>query len=326
MKWSARYLLAMLIGLPSCLPVPAAAAETVDFPKRVVRIVVPFSPGGPTDVIGRIVADKLQQLWGQSVIVENKPGAGTVIGTDSVAKSPPDGHTIGVVITAHVINPTLRSKMPFDTTKDLAGVTQLTNAPIALVAHPSLPANTVPELIEHAKRNPGKLSYASPGSGTATHLAGELLNTMAGIDLVHVPYKGSAPALTDLIGGQVPLMFDIVYSVMPHVKEGKLKILALASPERDKTFKQYSVIAETLPGFSVISLSGLVVPSATPRPIIDKIQADVAKVLSMPETREKVIELGMEPVGSLPKAFDALIQNEIKRWAPVIKAAGAQVE
>src|SRR6185436_3403235 len=195
----------------------AGSAHAQEFPRGVVRLIVPFPPGGPTDIVGRVMAQKLGEVWNSSVIVENKPGAGTSIGTDTVAKSAPDGQTIGMVITAYMINPSLQAKLPFDTLKDLTNVTQLVTQHVVLVANPAVPFNTVAELVAYAKKNPGKLTYASPGTGTSAHLAGELLKNEAGIDMVHAPYKGSGPAQTDLVAGRVDLMMDVYHSAKPQV-------------------------------------------------------------------------------------------------------------
>jgi tripartite-type tricarboxylate transporter receptor subunit TctC len=297
----------------------AATAAAQDYPKGVVKLVVPFPPGGPTDIVGRLMAQKLGEVWSGSVIVENRPGAGTSIGTDAVAKSAPDGQTIGMVITAYMINPSLQPKLPFDTLKDLANVTQLVTQHVVLVANPNVPFNTVAELVAHAKRNPGKLTYASPGTGTSAHLAGELLKNEAGIDILHAPYKGSGPAQADLIAGRVDLMMDVYHSAKPQVEAGKLKVIALAAPQRPAALKQYPVIAETVPNVSVTSLFGLVVPAATPRPIVNRIHADSAKVLAMPDVRERLAGLGLEVVGSTPEQFDAFVRAEIAKWAKVIK-------
>ena len=290
-----------------------------DFPKGPVRLIIPFPPGGPTDVMGRILAQKLQEVWGSAVVVENKPGASTSIGTDAVAKSAPDGQTIGMVITAYMINPALQPNLPFDTLKHLTNVTQLVTQHVVLVANPNVPFNTVAELIAYAKKNPGKLTYASPGSGTSAHLAGELLKGEAGIDMVHVPYKGSGPAQVDLIAGRVDLMMDVYHSAKAQVEAGKLKVIALAAPQRPAGLAQYPVIAETVPNVSVTSLFGLVVPAATPRPIVYRIYADSARVLAMPEVRERLAGLGLEVVASNPAQFDAFVRAEIVKWFKVVK-------
>lgn len=261
------------ILLAACVAAPVLAqTDTHEFPQREVRLLVPFPPGGPTDVIARILAQGLDAKWGPPVIVENRPGAGTLIATQQIAKAPPDGHLFGMVISAYTINPAIRSNMPYDTLRDLTGITQVARANMVLVASPDTPFSTVPELIEYARANPGKLSYATPGPGTATHLAGELFKKEAGVDIMHVPYNGSGPALTDLMGGRVDIMFDIYHSVKPHVEAGKLKLLALTAAERDPAQPDVPVIAEQLPGFEVYSTIGMVAPAGTPAPVIQRIQ------------------------------------------------------
>ena len=305
------------------LPVNVSAQA---WPGKPVRLIVPFPAGGATDIIGRLVAQKMTEVWGQTVIVENKPGAGTVVGTDLVAKAVPDGYTLGMVITAHVINPSLRRDMPFDTVRDLSGVTQVAQAHLVLAAHPAFEANTVAELVALARKNPGKYSYATPGSGTSMHLAMELLKTRAGIDIVHIPYKGGAPASQDVIGGRVPLFTDVHYASVPNIKAGKLKVLALMSPARPAGSPELPVIAETVPGVSSTSIIGIVVASATPRELVQKISADIARALKNSDLSKRMIDMGMEPVGSKPEEYDALIRSEIDKWGPVVKASGATAD
>jgi tripartite-type tricarboxylate transporter receptor subunit TctC len=225
-----------------------------------------------------------------------------------------------MVITAHFINPSLRASMPYDTLKDLAHVTQLVQQHVVLVANAGVPFNTLPELIDYAKKHPGQLKYASPGTGTSAHLAGELWKGEAGIDLVHVPYKGSSPAQTDLHAGRVELMVDVFHSAKPHVEAGKLKVIALSAKDRPVNIRQYPPVSETLPGFDVRSLFGFVVPAATPRAIVQKIQADTAKVLHQPEVKARLESMGLEVVASTPEQFDALVRNELVKWAKVVKA------
>ena len=314
---------ALAFALAAALP---GAALSQAFPTKPVRLVVPFPPGGATDIIARLLGQKLQEIWGQSVLIEYKPGAGTVVGTDFVAKSPPDGYTMGVVITAHVINPGFRTDLPYDTVKDLSGVSMVNVQHIALVATPGLDANTVPELIALAKKNPGKLTYATPGTGTAMHMAGELLKSQAGIDIVHVPYKGGAPAYPDVISGRVALQIDPMSASMPNVKAGKVKLLAITSPQRAPTVPDVPTVAETLPGFSVMSISGVVVPSATPREVVRKASADVNRALAAPDVVERMAQLGMEPSATTPEQFDAFIRAEIEKWSTVVKASGAKLD
>jgi len=296
------------------------------FPTKPVRMIVPFPPGGATDIVGRLVAAKMQDVWGQPVVVENKPGAGTVVGTEYVAKSAPDGYTLGTVVTAYVINPSLRGDMPYDTLKDLRGVTQVSVQHLVMAANPSFPANNIPELIALAKKEPGKLAYATPGSGTAMHLSVELLKTATGIDLVHVPYKGGAPAQQDVMAGRVPILMDVLYAVQPLIKSGKIKVLALLSPKRDPDSPGYPVVSESVPGVSALSLVGIVAPAATPRELVDRIGADIARAVKSSDLTERMKQQGMEPIGSTPEQFDAVIRSEIEKWAKVVKASGAKVD
>ena len=293
------------------------------FPSKPVRLIVPFPPGGATDIIGRMVAAKMQEVWGQTVIVENKPGAGTVVGTDAVAKAAPDGYMLGMVVTAHVINPALRQSMPYDTLKDLAAVTQVSVQQLVIAANPSLEANNIAELVALAKKNPGKLSYATPGSGTAMHLSVELLKTNAGIDLVHVPYKGGAPAQQDVMGGRVPILLDVLYAAQPLINAGKLKVLAVLGPQRTTP---YPIVADTVPGVSALSIVGIVAPGGTPRDLVQKISWDFSKAIRSSDLTEKMTSMGMEPVGSTPAEFDALIRAELEKWARVVKASGAKAD
>ncbi len=303
-----------------------AIAQAEDFPKGPVRLIVPFPPGGPTDTIARLMSQKLQALWSQPVVIEYKPGGGTVIGTDAVAKSAPDGRTIGVVVSSYTINPTLHAQMPYDTLKDLVGVTRLTNIPLAIVAAPAAPFDDVKGLVAYAKQNPGKLNYASPGAGGTAHLAGEILDDVAGIALVHVPYKGSAPAQTDVLGGRVPLMIDPLFSALPYVRAGRMKLVAVTTEHRVPGYEQYPAVAETYPGYDVSSLLGFVVPAATPRAIVNKISADSVKALNMPDMRARIVELGNEVIGSTPEEFDAFVAAEIKRWNKLITEKGIRAE
>jgi len=313
------------LALTAATLVPLASAAQA-YPTRPVRLMVPFPPGGATDIIGRLVAAKMQEVWGQPVVVENKPGAGTVVGTDYVAKSAPDGHTLGMVVTAFVINPSLRKDLPYDTLKDLAPVTHVSVQHLVMAAHPSLAANNIAELIALAKKDPGKLAYATPGSGTAMHLSVELLKTTAGIDLVHVPYKGGTPAQQDVVAGHVPILMDVLYAVTPLIKSGKIKVLALLSPRRAPESPEYPAVAETVPGVSALSIVGIVAPRATPRELVHRISTDIARAVKSSDLTERMKQQGMEPVGSPPEQFDALIRSEIEKWAKVVKLSGAKVD
>jgi tripartite-type tricarboxylate transporter receptor subunit TctC len=310
-----------------CLCVGFVMACTVhaqDFPLKPVRLVVPNAPGGGTDILARMFASGLEGLWKQPVVVEYKPGGGMLVGTDYVAKSAPDGYTIAMVATAHVINPSLHAKLPFDTIRDLSGVSLNSTTHLVMLAYPGLAAQTVGEIIAMAKKEPGKMSYASAGTGSSMHLAGELLKSTAGVDIQHIPYKGGGPAFLDVIGGRIAFMFNPLYSSETYIKSGKLRAVAVASPTRVAGRPEIPAIAETLPGFDVRSVNGMVVPSATPRSVVRKINADVVALMKQPAFRAKMTEIGLDPVGSTPEEFDAYIKTEIAKWSPIVKASGAQ--
>lgn len=311
--------------LASGLALPALAAAPGDFPKGPVKIIIPFAPGGPTDTVGRLIAQKLQESWEQPVIIDYKPGAGTAIGADFVAKAPADGLTFGMVNSSFAVNPSLRKQLPYDTTKDLAGITQIANLQLAIVARPDAPFNTLPELIAYAKQHPGKLTYGTPGAGSTTHLGAELLKREAGFDMLHSPFKGSAPAHTELMGGRIDIVVDPFLSILPYVKAGRMKMIATMGDKRVPGF-DHPTVADTLPGFHVNALLGFVAPKGTPRAIVQKIQADTEKVLRNPEIRKRIEEQGMEVVASRPEQFDAFIQSEMTHWARVISDAGIQAE
>jgi tripartite-type tricarboxylate transporter receptor subunit TctC len=298
---------------------PAAAAE---FPVRTVRLIVPFPPGGPTDLLGRLLAERLAARWQQTMIVENRAGGGTVVGTNALARAAPDGHTLGVVISAHTINPALRDDLPYDTLRDLAHVTQLTAAHVVLVASPSFPAKDLREMVALSQAAPGGISYASPGVGTLTHMAGELLAGVSGAKLVHVPYQGSAPALTDVLQGRVPLMFDVWHSVKPHVEAGRLRVLGTGSAEPIPGAEGLPRIGQTYPGFTVVSMFGLVAPAGTPPAVVEQVAADTRAALLAPDMVQRIRELGMEPVGSSPAEFAAFVESEIARWRGIVRERG----
>ncbi len=316
---------ALLGGLAVALLNPLAFAQE-DWPTRPVKLIVPFTSGGPTDTVARLVATQLQTLWKQPVVLDYKPGAGTVLGTQTVVKAPPDGYTLGMAITALTINPSLQGNLPYDTAKDLVGVSQVAQAHFGLFAHPSLPVNNMAELIAYGKKNPDALSFATPGTGTGTHLAGEMLSHRAGIRMVHVPYKGSAPAQQDVIGGRVPLLFDVLFSSMPFVKDNRLKVIALSSPKRAVSNPDIPLIAETVPGFSAMSAIGIIAPAGVPPALIQRISADIAQAVRTPEVSQRMAQLGMEPVGSTAEQYTGQIRQEMDKWANVIKAAGIKIE
>lgn len=319
MSFQERFTFAL--GLCMFALTTAAPTAAQPYPKGVVNVYLGAPAGGPTDFVARIVAEQLQEAWGQTVLVMNKPGAGGMIAADSVAKSVPDGHNILIETTTHVINPTLNARtIPYETPGDFAYVTQLVSMHVVLVANGSAPYSTVSELIAYAKARPGKLSYASPNFGTASHLAAEMLKTEAGIDLVHVPYKGSGPAQVDLVAGRVDIMFDVYHSAKQLAEQGKLKILALAAGTQPDHIKKFPLVADTIPGFNVTSFFGLIVRAGTPRSIIDKIQQDVARGINKPDVKARLENVGMKVVATKPDEFDAFVRSELAKWAKVIKA------
>ena len=313
---------AFVLGI---LPADALAQS---YPSRPVRLVVPFPAGGTTDILARAMAEKLSGALGQQFVVDNRPGAGGNIGSDIVAKSPPDGYTLlmGTVGT-HAINPSLYPKMPYDHVKDFVPVVLVAGVPNVLVVNPTVPAKTVAELIALAKEKPGTINFASSGNGTSIHLSGELFKLLAGVQIAHVPYKGSAPALTDLIGGQVQIMFDNLPSALPHIKGGKLRALAVTSSKRAPALPDLPTIAESgVAGFEASSWFGILAPAATPRDIVQRINAEANKALHAPDMREKLLAQGAEAVGNSPEFFADTIRTETVKWAKVVKDSGARVD
>lgn len=312
-------------ALGLALAVVAAAASAADYPTRPVKLIVPFAPGGATDIVGRLIADQLSSRWGQPVVVENKPGAGTIVGTAAMVNAPADGYTISVAISAHVINPSLQASMPYDTLRDIAGVSLLSFQTMSVTAPPSLAASDMPGVIALAKTTPGGLAYATPGVGTMTHLVGELLERAAGITLTHVPYAGGAPAQVDVMAGRVPVLIDIWYSARPKVDAGNLKLLAVFDAKRLAERPDVATVAETVPGLEARSSVGLIMRSAVPRPIIEQVSATAAAAVRDPAFAQKMRELGLEPVGSTPDEYDAFIRRETARWKTVIDAKGIKL-
>jgi len=310
------------------LSAPHAAAAAEPYPARPVRFVVAFPPGGGTDIIARSIAQKLGERLGQQVLVDNRPGAGGNIGTDIVAKSSPDGYTLLMGSAGPLaINASLFARMPFDPIKDLAPVTLAASTPNVLVVHPSLPAATVRELIALAKARPGEINFASSGHGTPAHLAGELFNSMAGVKLIHVPYKGAAPALADLLGGQVQLMFSTMPPALPHVKDGKLRALAVTSLKRSPAAPDLPTVDEiALPGFEANTWHGVVVPAGTPGAIVARLNREIVAILHLPDVVERLSGQGAEALGSTPEEFAAYIKSESVKWAKVVRDSGAKAE
>ena len=314
--------------LALALTLPVLAAGEGKWPEKPVRIIVPFAAGGVADMLPRIVGEKLSQKWGQPVIVENKVGASGNIGMAAGAQAPADGYTFVLAPTGNLtVNPTLFRNLPFDTAKDFTPVTLLAEVPNVLVVHPSVPAKTFRELVEYAKSHPGKLNFASPGEGSGAHLAGELLKLDAGIEATHVPYKGLAPAVNDLLGGQVQMMFAGVSTVVQHVKSGRLVALAVARPKRLEALPGVPTVAENgYPGFDVTSWYGIVARTGTPPAIIEKMHDDIVEALHREDVREKLAPLGLQPVGNTPQQFEALIQAESRKWGEIVRKANIRAE
>ena len=317
-RWAVGAVLALL----------ATGAWGQAHPAKPIRLVVPFPAGGTTDILARAVGQKLTEAWGQPVVVDNRPGAGGNIGAELVAKAAPDGYTLlmGTVGT-HAINASLYAKMPYDHIKDFAPVILVAGVPNVLVVNPAVPVNSVQELIAYAKANPGRLNFASSGSGTSIHLSGELFKVMAGVQMTHIPYKGSAPALQDLIGGQVQLMFDNLPSALPQIKGGKLRALAVTSAARAAALPDVPTVAEAgLPGFEASSWFGVLAPAGTPVAIIARLNAEIAKWLASPEAREKLASQGANAAGGSPEDFAKHIAAETAKWQKVVKESGAKVD
>jgi tripartite-type tricarboxylate transporter receptor subunit TctC len=319
----------LLLGVLSIfLAAAAPPAIAQGYPNRPIKYVVPYPPGGPLDTVARLLGQKVSERIGQPVIVENKPGAGGNIGADAVAKSPADGYTIlmGAVAT-HAINPTLYSKIPYDPIKDFTPITLIGVTPNVLVVSAALPVKDVGEFIAYAKANPGKLNFGSGSSGSAGHLAGELFKSMAGVDMAHIPYKGAAPAMQDLLAGQIQLMFDNMASALPQVKGGKIRALAVTTPRRSIYAPDLPTIAESgLPGFDVSTWFGLFAPANTPKEAVARLHDEFVRALALPDVKEKLANLGIEPVGNKPEEFAAYIKTEAAKYGDVIGKSGAKVD
>ena len=328
MHRSIRFAAGLVAVVAASLFAASLAFAQAAYPSKPIRMVVPFPPGGTTDILARAVAQKLTEAWSQQVIVDNRPGAGGNIGSDLVAKAPPDGYTLlmGTVGT-HAINPSLYARMPYDAQKDFAPVILVAGVPNVLEVNPSLPVHTVQELIAYARANPGKLNFASSGNGTSIHLSGELFKAMTGVKMTHVPYKGSAPALADLVRGQVQLMFDNLPSSLGLIKGGKLRAIAVTSTTRSSALPDVPTIAESgLPGYEASSWFGVLAPARTPPAIIDKLNAAIGAWLASPEAKEKLASQGAVAAGGTPADFARYIASETVKWAKVVKASGAHID
>ena len=314
------------IGLVALLGTCGIAAAQ-GYPGKQLRLVVPFPPGGPVDVTGRLIAQKLGDSSGQTIIVDNRIGAGTIIGTEVVVKSSPDGHTLLIVPTQIAINPSMYAKLPYDTVTDLAAVTQMTYQPYLLIVNPAVPAKNVRELVALAKARPGGLHCASSGIGGGNHLACELFNTMAGTKITHVPYKGAAPAITDLIGGQVQVYFPNPITAIQHVTSGKLRALAITGKQRASLLPDIPTVAESgVPGYDAGVWFGVFAAGATPRDVVRRVQQEFARILQLPDVRQNLTAEGGEIVASTPEQFAVYLKAEIAKWGEVVKFSGAKAE
>jgi tripartite-type tricarboxylate transporter receptor subunit TctC len=321
-----KSILRVLLSLMLCSIWSVASAQA-PYPSKPVRFILPFPPGGGTDTLGRVIGQKLGELLGQQVVMDNRPGAGANLGAEIAAKSPPDGYTIFMGNVAHTINASLYSKLNYDLVKDFATVTMLASTPNILVVHPSLPAKSVKELVALAKGRPGQLDYASSGGGSSSHLAAELFNNMAGVKMTHVPYKGGGPAVVALISGQVSVGFATTPSVMPHVKSNKLRGLAVTSARRLPLAPDLQTISEAgVSGYEAVTWYGLLVPAGTPKEVITRLHAEAVKTLGLPDIRKRLDASGFEAIGNTPEEYAAYTRNEIDKWAKVIKASGARAD
>ena len=317
-----RLIALSLLGLAAIAP-PALAQS---YPNRPIKWIVPYPPAGTTDVLARIIAQYLTEKLGQSVIVENRPGAGNNLGTEAALNSPPDGYTMLLVNPAHGINATLYKNLNFNVIRDLTPVAGLIRTPNVMEVTPSFPAKTVAEFIAYCKANPKKINMASSGSGTSVHMSGELFKSMTGCDMLHVPYKGAGPALVDLMGGQVDVLFDNLPSSIGHIKSGKLRALAVTSQEREPSMPHLPTVGETVPGYEATAWFGVGMPKNTPREIVDRINAEVNRALADPKIRERLADLGGKPIAGTPEDFGRVIAAETAKWEKVVIFSGAKVE
>jgi len=304
---------------------PATAADV--YPSKTIRLVVPFAPGGGSDIVARLLSPKMTEALGQTVVVDNRAGASANLGAAMVAKAAPDGYTLLLANANYTINPSLFKSLPFDPVREFAPVALLANVTNVLAIHPSIPAKSVKELISFAKAHPGQLNFASPGNGTSSHLAGELFRQVAKIEVVHIPYKGATPAITDLIAGQVSFTMASVLSVLPYAKQGRLRMLAVTTAKRSGALPDIPTISEAgLPGFEVSNWYGILAPGGTPRPTVDRLNSELARIARVPDLAEKLAAQGADPATGTPEEFERFIQAELKKWAAVVRSAGINPE
>ncbi len=310
-----------------CFLLIANSVTAQPYPSKSVRFIVPFAPGGTNDIVARMVGVKLTEAWGQPVVIDNRGGAGGVIGADLAAKSVPDGYTLLMANVNFATNPGLVRNLPYDTEKDFAAVSLLATSPSVLVVHPSIPVRSVKEMIAFAKAKPGQLSYSSSGAGTTGHMAMELLKQMAAIDMVAVHYKGGGPALIDLIAGRVSPGFATILSAAPHIEGGRLRALAVSTPKRSSALPDLPTVAEAgVPGYEFTGWWGVVVPARTPHAVISKLNGELVKILAQPDVRERLVREGADPASTTPEAFTAYMRSEVAKWSKVIKTANIKAE
>ena len=320
-----RSLLGLSAGLALCAPLGQALAQA--YPSKPITLVIPFPPGGPTDLVARVLAKKLGEQMGQSVVVDNKPGANGNIGAMAVVKAPADGHTVLYNTSSITLSPALYKSLGYDVQRDLVPVALTAVVPLALVVNPNVPANNVREFVAYAKANPGKLSYGSAGNGNVTHLAAYQFVQSQGLDATHIPYKGSAPADVDLVAGQIQFMTDTINSVMPFIKDKRLKLLAVTTAKRMSLFPEAPTLAETvMPGFEAGAWQGVMVPAGTPAAVVQRLNSELLKALKSPEVLEKLAQQGAEALGSSPEEYGAYVKKELARWAGVVKATGVSLD
>jgi tripartite-type tricarboxylate transporter receptor subunit TctC len=312
-----KLFMSLVLGMSSV----AAAVAADSYPQRAVRMIIPYPPGGAGDIVGRMLGTRLTEHLGQQVVIDNRGGGGQLIATQLAAKAEPDGYTLFLASATHGINPGLRKNLPYDTLKDFVPITLVAQSPLVFVAHPSIGVTTIKELIAYAKAKPGQLTYGSSGPGTGGHLSVELLKWMTGTDMVHVPYKGAGPALTDLIGGQLQIICTSPLPAMPHVKSGRLKALAMTSRARSRSYPDIPTVAETLPGYESTLWYALLAPAGTPPAIVKRVHDETVKALKSPDMTEQLQQQGADPVGDTPAQLQQFIQSEIARWTKVIRAA-----
>lgn len=313
--------------LGACYVVAMGAATAQTYPHKPVRIIVPFPPGGPSDMQARLIGIKLTEAWGQASVIDNRAGAGGIIGTELAARADPDGHTLILMSASNVVQPSLHAHLPYDLVRDFAFITPITAGPGIVVVNAAMPVRSVSELIAYARARPGKLSYGSAGSGAPSHLAVELLKVMTQIDVVHVPYKGMAPALTDLIGGQLQLSIPTIAGGLPLTRAGKLRALAVTGAHRSPAEPELPTVAEAgVPGYQASNWYGFAAPAQTPRAIVNKLNQEFARILAAPDVREKLLVVGMEPATTTPAQFADFIKSEMSKWARVVKSAGIRAD